>query len=82
MPSIEDLEPGDIIEYTDGKFGVGRLSRIIHRRTGDKHIDIELKLSMGRKIIIREENIRWDITMSHKNKNKQQPGQMTLDNVE
>jgi len=82
MPSIDDLEPGDIVEYTDGKFGVGIFKRAIHRRKGDKHIDIELELSLGRKITIREGNIRWDKTMSYKNKNKQQSGQMTLDSVE
>lgn len=77
MPSINDLELGDIVEYTDGKFGVGRFIRTIHRRKGDTHIDIELELSLGKKIIIREENIRWDKTLSHKN--KQKVGQMTFD---
>lgn len=77
MPSIEDLEPGDIVEFTHGKFGVGILIRSIQRRKGDKHIDIELELSLGKKITIREENIRWDKTMSHK---KQPPGgQMTFE---
>lgn len=76
MPSIEDLGAGDIVEYTNGKFGVGIFIRTIHRRKGAKYIDVELELSLGRKITIREENIRWDKTMSHK---KQQSGQMTFD---
>lgn len=66
MPSIEDLEPGDIVEFTDVKFGVGIFIRTIQRRKGDKHIDIELELSLGRKITIREDMIRWDKTLSHK----------------
>lgn len=77
MPSIEDLEPGDIVEFTDGMFGVGIFIRTIQRRKGAKHIDIELELSLGKKKTIREEMIRWDKTMSH----KEQPAdrQMTFD---
>ena len=77
MPSIEDLEPGDIVEFTDSMFGVGIFIRTIHRRKGAKHIDIELELSLGKKKTIREEMIRWDKTISH----KEQPlgRQMTFD---
>jgi len=89
MPSIDDLDPGDVIEFIypmsnkpkGGQFSVGRFIRTIRRRK-DKSTDIELESSMGKKILIREDYILWDITLHHKNKKKRQAGQITLDNVE
>ena len=73
---LESLEVGDVVEFVfpetskseAGKFGVGRFSKTIQRRKGGKALDIELKDSLGEKIIIQENNIRWERTLFHKNK--------------
>lgn len=70
--TIDDFVPGDIIEFmhpVSGRFAVGKYIKIIKRRTGDRHTDIELD-TWGGKEIITEDNIRWDRTMFHKNKTK------------
>lgn len=79
MPKIEDValhtidnfEPGDVIEFihpVSGKFAVGKFVKVIKRRKGNRHTDIELENISG-KVIITEKNIRWDCTIYHKNKN-------------
>ena len=73
---LESLEPGDVVEFVhpetskgeSGKFGVGRFVRTIKRRTGGKALDIELRSALSEKIIIQENNIRWERTLFHKNK--------------
>lgn len=73
---LESLEAGDVIEFVypetskgeSGKFGVGRFIRTIQRRKGGKAVDIELTSALKEKIIIQENNIRWERTLFHKNK--------------
>lgn len=68
--TINDFSPGDIIEFVhpvSGCFAVGEFVKVIRRRTGDCHTDIELKTAGGKEIIT-EENIRWDRSMYYKNK--------------
>lgn len=80
MSEIEKLVPGDIIEFIhpvskkaeSGKFGVGRFSRTIQRRGPTKILDIEIINSMGEKVIIQDNNIRWERTMYFKDKRKTQ----------
>lgn len=73
---LESLEPGNVVEFVypetskseAGKFGVGRFVRIIQRRKGEKAVDIELSGALKEKIIIQENNVRWERTLFHKNK--------------
>ena len=68
--TIDDFNPGDIIEFIDpvsSHFAVGTFVKVIKRRTGDRHVDIELKTTTG-KAIITEQKIRWDRTMYYKQK--------------
>lgn len=75
--TIDDFEPNDIIEFkypaSKGQqlqytFGVGKLVRVIKHRAGNK--SVELRNSNG-KVIITENNIRWEQTINHKNKHNQ-----------
>ena len=76
--NIEDLPPGAVIEFIhpvskkpdSGKFGVGTLVQIIHRKTGSKPTDIIVENSQGDKTRLRENNIRWDRTEYHLLKEK------------
>ena len=67
--TINDFDPGDAIEFihpVSGCFAVGKFVKVIKRRTGDRRTNIELKTASG-KVIITENNIRWDRTIYHKN---------------
>ncbi|MCK5014833.1 MAG: hypothetical protein KAS66_13555 [Candidatus Omnitrophica bacterium] len=74
---IEDLNVNDIIEFVhpisnkagSGTYGVGKFVRTIQRRGGNKKLDIEVANSFNEKIIIQENNIRWERTLHHKDKN-------------
>lgn len=71
--TIDDFVLGDVIEFINpvsGRFGVGKFIKVIKRRTGDRHTEIELKTSSGKEIIT-EKNIRWDRTMFHKKTQKE-----------
>ena len=74
---IEKLEEGDVIEFMhpvskkseSGTYGVGKFVRTIQRRGGNKKLDIEVANSLNEKIIIQENNIRWERTLHHREKN-------------
>lgn len=76
MTQIEKLVPGDVIEFIypvskkseSGKYGTGRFSRTIQRRGPSKILDIEVINGVGEKIIIQDNNIRWERTMYFKDK--------------
>lgn len=76
MTQIEKLVPGDVIEFIhpvskkseSGKHGTGRFTRTIQRRGPSKVLDIEVVNGVGEKIIIQDNNIRWERTMYFKDK--------------
>ncbi|MCK4668234.1 hypothetical protein KAU33_15895 [Candidatus Dependentiae bacterium] len=79
MTQIEKLVPGDVIEFIhpvskkseSGKHGTGRFTRTIQRRGTNKVLDIEVVNGVGEKIIIQDNNIRWERTMYFKEKQNQ-----------
>ena len=74
---IEDFNVNDIIEFVhpisnkaeSGTYGVGRFVRTIQRRGGSKKLDIEVANSFNEKTIIQGNNIRWERTLHHREKN-------------
>ena len=74
---IEEFKEKDIIEFVhpiskkpeSGTYGVGRFIRTIQRRGGSRKLDIEVANSFGEKTIIQENNVRWERTLHHREKN-------------
>lgn len=74
---IEKFKEDDIIEFLhpvtnkseSGTYGVGKFVRTIQRRGGSRKLDIEVTSILGDKTIIQENNIRWERTLHHREKN-------------